>query len=227
MRHWEPGAEIRWFGFVKPGTEYLEDNFDSCAVPNYVFTKGFTLDSAMALKRDIKHFQEMESGPDKQDYIYKIKNKLNTYTETIQKEKPFLYHVGSRLICLKRFALESRILVYYNATGSKYLNLMIRAATLLFHYSITILAPILTIFWIFYLLFKHYNNRLYLIAALMLLFALGTYLAYPFMRSVEGRYLFMSYHIFLGALIFSLQQVIHFIRIKYTNSGHIRNSSNF
>ena len=180
--YWEPGAEIRWFGYIREGTEKLDDHFSTPPIPGSAFTNTFTPETAQALRDSVRLLRVMPDGDSKRRLSADIKARARMFTASIRSEHPILFHVGSRLRCLKRFALDTRTGAYNVVVpppGSKDRDavLVLKGLSLLVLLTLTIIGPITALFRIFRAAAS--GSLADGIVTMALLASLGNYFIYP------------------------------------------------
>jgi len=108
---WDPNSEVRWLGIeniVVDGSdaysqlgEYKKD------LPDYIYTSRFNKDSLLVLKEKFKLIYAHNLPPEQElDYCEFVNQRLFAYTQSIKKEKPFIYYVYGPLKIIKTFLLN-------------------------------------------------------------------------------------------------------------------------
>ncbi len=102
--HWDPGSEMSFF--KKPVGEMKVKK--DVVFPSYIFTSKFNMDSLSSLNVLIMQWNDSASALYKDvETDKRIAEKFDAYTASIKSEKPFLYHVKSRFILIKKFLIHS------------------------------------------------------------------------------------------------------------------------
>ncbi len=109
---WEPSAEIRWFGIPQeriPGQRPIQNY--NISLPDYIYTSQFNYDSLLLVKTLITEYISVRNDSlnkaKASTLLSSIGTKLNLYTVSIKKEKPFLYYVTAPLILTRKFLINS------------------------------------------------------------------------------------------------------------------------
>jgi len=162
--------------------------------PTYIYTSKFNYDSLVVV-RDL--ISVIEFFP----YSYEVKNekekiviaKLNAYTVSIKKEKPFLYYVVAPIKLFIRYFVHSGTHNLFDKGSSELSKPLL---LIKFFYSfLYILVMIGGSLGMLYLLFTHFRNAQYLVLSLT-----GLYFAFVFpllLRMDQIRYFIPAYPIFL------------------------------
>lgn len=204
---WEPQSEIT---FLKPLSPLIQSK-GSVRLPDYIYTSRFTEDSLLVLR---KYIQQVESDSileeQRAKLNYRLISKLNSYTLSIQQEKPFLYYVSSRFRVLKTFFVHSGTYNLFNKSSVQltHFEFVIKIA-----YSLLYVFVVLFGFGgIFYCFIRERRNREFLFIAVM-----GLYLAIIFplgLKLDESRYFVSAYPFFLLLATFMALKSVDFIRQK-------------
>jgi hypothetical protein len=198
---WEKNAEISWF---TSSGENL--NASPIEFPEYIYTSAFNQDSLQAVRSTIQIIEGVEVSNDQKNKLTsQLKVKLKQYTQSIQKEKPILYYVGSRAILFKKFLLHSGTQVLFPVSfnelsvGEK----MVKIMYTIFYLAVMILGTISGIFVVI-LFFTHKKTAI-------LFFALaGLYpiFIYPILGHIEARYIVPAYPFMLVCALYGIHKTI-------------------
>jgi len=103
---------LLWFGFHTNGMPDPKNHHDS--LPKYIYTSQFNRDSLLWLKNKITGLNDSILSPEKNNlYQTEVTEKLDRYTLSVKKEKPFLYYVQSPLFhALPRFLFGPEVKLY-------------------------------------------------------------------------------------------------------------------
>lgn len=93
---WNPNAEIRWF--FDPNESQFGRYTGS--LPDNIYTSRFNMDSLLAIKKAIR---DLPQSDDRISAEAKIRRSLESFTESIKIERPFLFHFKSKLKLLIKF----------------------------------------------------------------------------------------------------------------------------
>ncbi len=109
---WDAGTASRWFYpnlknmVCAPCAEELEKNY-TVSIPDYIYTSKFNRDSLVIMRGDLMKWDSLRkvglNAKQLEEYRETITIRLDTYTASLQSEKPFLFYIQSRWIYLKRF----------------------------------------------------------------------------------------------------------------------------
>jgi hypothetical protein len=206
---WNPDSEMRWFGVtgVNRNSPDLSDS-KQVELPDYIYTSQFNLDSLKAIKNTIAFIDNPATSlEDKQFYTKNVKQKLEKYTESVQKEKKTLYYIKAPLLLLKRFFVHSGT---YNLFNKPYGKLNIPEAFLKIFYSLFYLFSVATGFCgIAVILYRHFNHAFKLIIPLTALYSI---ILFPvLLKQIEFRYFVPAYPFLLVCgcyfIIFILKKI--------------------
>ncbi len=202
---WNPVAEITWFGVKvnqREGVEPLQTR--NVHIPTYIFTSQFTMDSLITIRSYI-HLIDLHSTSETQRSMYTqiVKSKLQAYTESIRKEKPFLYYVKGPLVLLKKFFLHSGTYNLFNKSFEQ-LSLLMKSVKVFYSlvYLFTILMGFVGIVW---MLFKrHYTIHSFLLIGI----PLYSTLFFPFIfKQIEYRYFVPAYPFIIVMAAYSILSI--------------------
>ena len=115
--YWDPKAEIRWFGIIenkKMVSKQLVNDYGE--IPSTIYTSQFNRDSLVKIKDDIYKYTHFENNEILQKSII---SRFQKYSESIRKEKPFLYYVKAPLMYVKIFLVQSGTSDLFNKTYKK------------------------------------------------------------------------------------------------------------
>ena len=102
IAHWEPGGEV---GFFYPGR--VPGSKKEISLPTWIYTSRFNYDSMVSLRNEINFYHSIAEGKLKDSLNQQLKSKIGSYTISVREEKPFVYHIRSRLHSSWRYLLNS------------------------------------------------------------------------------------------------------------------------
>jgi hypothetical protein len=201
---WEPQSEIT---FLKPLSPLIQSK-GFVRLPDYIYTSRFNEDSLLVLRKYIQQVESDSISEEERTKInYRLISKLNSYTLSIQQEKPFLYHIASRFRVLKTFFVHSGTYNLFNKSSSQlsHFEFLIKIG-----YSLLYVFTVLFGFGgIFYCFVRERRNGDFLFIA-----AIALYLATIFplgLKFDEYRYFVSAYPFFLLLATFMVLKSIDFI----------------
>jgi hypothetical protein len=107
--HWDPRAEIVWFEYEEsPSYKVPPEAVRAVRFPSYAFTSRFgesDLRRVKQLMRDVRD-ESLDSSA-RQSAAREATRLLSEYTESVRREKPFVYFVVAPLRLLRRFVVHS------------------------------------------------------------------------------------------------------------------------
>jgi hypothetical protein len=115
---WNPGADVAYY---IPTPSFITKKKE-VKLPEHAYTSQFNGDSLLLVKNDIAIVLDSTETETRRDSAEKkAQERLTRYTTSIQKEKPFLFYIGSRIRLSASFLFHSGT---YNlfAKSSDYLN---------------------------------------------------------------------------------------------------------
>lgn len=213
---WEPGSDITYF---KQAPSFIKKKVEA-KLPSYIYTSAFNADSLLILKHDILKIESEKLGEfEKQQLTEKVKLKLSSYTNSIKREKPFLFYVGSRLRVLKTFLIHPGTYNLFNAPSFelKPWQYALKVFYSLLYLTILMMGTI----GCFILLFMKRNKPYLLLFALTTLYLM---LAYPIIFKLDqSRYFVTAYPFFL----LSSLPLLAYLKLKFnTNDKIVRRPTN-
>lgn len=110
-QHWDPDAEIRWFGMNDGLQPQLHDV--KVSLPGYIYTSKFNYDSLLVLRKQLSVYISKEqdtvavNSPEMKSLLATIRGKCLLYASSIKEEKPVLFYVWAPLIRTKVFLIHS------------------------------------------------------------------------------------------------------------------------
>lgn len=208
---WNPGSDITFF---------LQDDFArykkiEVMPPAYIYTSKFNYDSLFTIKQMIAELKSSDVTVEKKTLLNKsIKIKLETYTNSIRREKPILYYFTSRLRLLKTFLIHSGTSNLFNKSRNELTKIEL---LLKVFYSLLYLFVILFgLIGCALLLLKGFSNVLFLFLS-----SVGWYcaLAIPFLLKFdEYRYFVPGYPFFLISGIYAFINIFTLVKKKIIDS---------
>jgi hypothetical protein len=176
---WNPDAEITWFN---ANIQFKQSK--ECKLPGYAFTDYYNQDSLVLVKRNIEIiYDSLTKNPVRDSLKATTEQSLTRFTQNFKKQKPFHYHVLSRLIILKKFLFHQPTYNLYSKPFNE-LNKINKTIKLLFF-----LMYYIYLFGFFMSLIYLLINKkilLFLPVLLLVFFGIGIY---PFLRFCEYRYI--------------------------------------
>ena len=195
---WEPGSDITFF---KPLPKSVSRRTE-VVPPDFIYTSQFNYDSLIVVRDMITLVENPEtSEAEKKQMEAMCIQKLKHYTQSIKKEKPFVYHIRSRLRTLQSFFFHSGT---YNLFTKASFELKPLELSLKIFYSLL---------YVFVVIFGFIGNLLLIGTGLrlrkmdfLLIAGLGLYVALIFpigLKMDEFRYFVPGYPFFLLASIYT------------------------
>ncbi|MGP8217168.1 MAG: hypothetical protein ACLQQ4_16480 [Bacteroidia bacterium] len=187
-------TEARWFVDKKICTFGEKKQTDTVPFPAYIYTSKFNADSIKLLKNMITQFglESKVSASQKAIYQSVIIAKLNLYTQSIKKEKPFLFYVKANLLRLKT------MLLFTSTVAKVYINNYITYYCNTFYY-FSLLAGFLGIILLLPVVFKMS------LQAIIPAIPLYTILVHSFiLKQCENRFLIPAYPFIIISMAYGL-----------------------
>ena len=209
--YWDPDAEVRWFGIKGERFNVNWINDKPISLPTYIYTSAFNEDSLLIVKNMLEElFSDTIARDNFQDISQKLKLKLVTYTESIRKEKPYLFYVKSRLINMQRYVMHNGT---YNLMKVSWSNLsLLKKGIKLIYAGLYVLTLCFGAIGIV-LLVSIRRTVPGLILVMITLFGL---VVFPFfLRLIEMRYFVPTYPYMLVCAMFALNYGLE----KFSNKG--------
>jgi len=186
-----PNAEATWFINNKPCTN------DTVPFPKYIYTSAFNTDSLKMLKTLITKMgtdTSLSAMQKKEDERIVI-SKLNTYTASIKKEKPYIYYVKSNEIRLFKFLFS------IHSVSKLFINNFITRFYSMFYY-ITICLGLVGLIFLLPYVFKASLQSIVAIVPIYII------LIHPIvLRLNENRYLIPAYPFMLVAIAYLIYTI--------------------
>ena len=204
---WEPGAAITYFKPL-PGSIHKQTKVQP---PETIYTSAFNADSLTLVKTRIATIDAQETDSNTRATLtLQVKEQLQRYSQSIKKEKAFLYYFSSRLKICKTFFLHSGTYNLFYKPSSELST---------FHYLLKVMYSLLYLVVAFlgllglFLLFLNFKTaKDYFFFALTGLYA-G--LSIPILLKFdEYRYFVTAYPLFLIAGIFASLSIFGFLKNK-------------
>lgn len=187
--YWNPKAEINWFDYLKNEND-VKKRSKEIKIPDYIYTSKFNYDSLLNVKKYIAFSKDKSLSTNERNKFKQLAEvSLHGYTDSIRKEKPFLYYVHAPLRVFKKFLFHSGTYNLFNRSFGE-LNITERAFKL-FMTLIYVFVVVFGFIGVIILFFKErsVNNR-FLVAAI----PLYTILVVSFIfRFCEYRYFVTAY----------------------------------
>ena len=208
---WNPQAEINWFEYTK--------HVDNIKIPGYIYTSKFNYDDLVDVKKYIA-FSKDETLPlsERNRFGQLAADKLSEYTESIKKEKPYLYYVSARLQLVKKFLLHSGT---YNLFSKTIRELNI--AEIMFKLLMTLVYFFVVIFGFIGVVFLFFKgcclNDKFLIAAIPLYII--TFFPIVF-AIIEYRYFVTAYPFMLACAVYVFVQIYDVAIISLRKTTGVR-----
>lgn len=174
---WNPESEISWFGTSKT----IASNVKS--LPTYAVSKTVTIDSLLDIKNNIKLLYSSKDAFLTDSLRELLDEKLVRFSAIYMQEKPFQYHIMSRIINLKKMIIQNPTYNLYNRTFS---NLNIFEKGIKIVYLILYYVYIFGSFFSFFFILKEKKRVVFLPIILVAGYGLSIY---PFLRFCEFRYI--------------------------------------
>ena len=217
---WKEGTPIRWFGVgVIDNDSSLISLIqkEKIKIPKTIYTSKFNEDSLVKLRSLISEIKKEENiSPWSSQRIKNenlIKSTLDTYSQSIKKENPFVYYIKSRINYCKYFFLTTRsnnpFAIYKNIIA----NMLKRLE--LFNYLFILITGMIGII----LLTKACQRNLLLLIAIGI--PIYTMVIHPIvLRLIENRY-FMPAYSFL--ILSSAYCIVNIYNLLYKSKNKVKN----
>lgn len=201
---WNPNAEINWFEH-KDNSQNIKNQIKDALFPKCIYTSKFNYQSLLTVKDYIRLSKDNTLQEDERNkYALLAAERLNEYTDSIKKEKPFVYYIYAPLRFFRKFLFHSGTYNLLNKphTDANIIKLIFKILMSLVY----LLVVIGGLLGILILCLKNYmiNNRL-LIAILALYFST----IFPFF------FRYCEYRFFAPGYPFMLVCAIYFITLVY------------
>lgn len=207
--YWNPGSDITFF---IPPSDYIKTKV-TVTLPSTIYTSKFNYDSLLVVRKEIQEIRNNDTSPERKRLLNQtVKLQLDSYTESIKKEKPFLYYVSSRLKVLKVFFIHSGTYNLFNKASFE-LNKLEFAVKLFYSafYLFVVLFGFGGIIWMLKNGFKEMNYLLLIVTGLYFV------LVFPFIFKLdEYRYFVIGYPFFIIASVYTLVNGYQLIYKKNT-----------
>lgn len=216
--YWEPGSEITWLTHYASDLSLPNPNDARTPFPSYAFSSAFNEDSLISLRESVIAFNQIKSIEERERQLPGLQHRINQFTLSIKNEKPFVYHILSRIIYFKRFVLDTRTGRFDRKdllSGSPLLvalNIILKVVTMLMLFSLTLLAPGFVLLLLWKLIISRWLTPDSAMIGMAILFAFFTYLLYPVIKMNEGRYFFISYPFFMACLVVGVGPILDYAR---------------
>lgn len=174
---WNPESEISWFGTHKEIPSNIQN------LPTYAVSKTVTIDSLLDIKNNIKLLYSSKDAFLIDSLRDLLDEKLVRFSSIYKQEKPFQYHIMSRVLTFKKMIIQNPTYNLYNRTFSN-LNIFekgIKVLYLLLYY-MYILGAFLSVYFILK------EKRLIVFLPIILIAGYGLSI-YSFLRFCEFRYI--------------------------------------
>ena len=196
---WNPKAEINWFGYVE-NVDSLKKQVKDIKFPDYIYTSRFNYNSLVSVKNYIA-FSKDKTLPlhERNKFRQLAVDRLREYTDSIKKEKPYVYYIYAPLRLFKKFLFHSGTYNLFNKTV-KELNIAELAFKLLetLIYLYIVIAGLIGAIILF---FKERSiNNKFLIAVIPLYIILCVSFGF---RVIEYRYFVTAYPFMLVCAAYS------------------------
>lgn len=201
---WNPKADINWFEYIDIA-DNIKRQVRDIQFPTYIYTSKFNYSDLEIVKHYIACSKD-ESLPrdEREKYSRLATERLNDFTTSIKREKPYVYYVLAPLLRLKKFLFHSGT---YNLFRRPYTEL--NFVELIFKISMSLIYLFVVIggfLGIIVLSFNNYKINLKLLLAVMAAYFV---LIMPFI------FKFFHYRHFLPAYPFMLVCAIYFTYTVY------------
>ncbi len=104
---WDADATIRWFNIREDGPRVTRVADRMAPIPSRVFTKDYNLDSLWIIRDDVARWYAASDSMEKAGLRNRVAERCDRYIASFAREKPFHYHVVSRLSLLRIFVIDS------------------------------------------------------------------------------------------------------------------------
>lgn len=120
---WNPKAEINWFEY-KHNSPMIRKQIKDIQFPQYIYTSKFNYQDLLDVKDYIARSKDETISKDERDkYTRLTVERLDKYTDSIRKEKPWVYYVYAPLNLFRKFLFHSGTYNLFNRAYTE-LNLM-------------------------------------------------------------------------------------------------------
>lgn len=204
---WNPGADVAYY---IPTPSFITKKKEA-KLPEHAYTSQFNGDSLLLVKNDIAIVLDSTETETRRDSAeQKAQERLTRYTTSIQREKPFLFYIGSRLRLSVSFLLHSGTYNLY-AKSSDYLNPLqwiTKVGYSLFYLAIIILGLTGTVLMCMNRTIRQKGTYIALSALfLTFIFPIGLQLD-------EYRYLVPAYPFLLLCALYAIERIFGFLISK-------------
>lgn len=215
---WNPKAEINWFEFMEHADD-IKRQIKDIRFPDYIYTSKFDHDNLVDIKKYISFSKDKALPLSEQNRFRQLaSDELFKCTESIRKEKPYLYYITSRLKLFKKFLLHSGTYNLFSKTAEE-LNaaeLMFKLMSTLLYFSVVIFGFIGVVF----LFFKRcFLDGKFLIAAIPLYIIIFFPIIF---RIIEYRYFALAYPFMLVCASCVFFQIISLRKTRGVKYGSCR-----
>lgn len=188
---WNPKAEIALF-INNEATNKTTKSYNSLKeLPSYIYTSDYTVDSIKKLQQTYA-LLESNAGFLNEDLIKKenwIIQSCSNYKESFAKEKPFYYHLISRLRLLPKFIFHSGT---YNLSSKSFSEQTILGKSFKIFY--TLFYWLILVGGVSSVIYLYLKKEIYIQIALVIIVALYTIILCPLiLKRIEYRYFVLSY----------------------------------
>lgn len=194
---WDPGAEIRYFGVGTDSLEYFDK--DEIQFPEKIFTSRYNFDSlsvASERLKDLKVEKKLLSNTEFNRKSAIVYDSFSRFSESIQVEKPTLFHIESRISLIRQFFFTTKIRNPFYGLEFPFRDQFIRLKS--FTYLFTLILGYLSS--IILLAFAK-EKPIYLLLSGIIWYTL---LIHPILlRVIENRYLMPSYSFITLVIVLS------------------------
>lgn len=190
---WKEGTPIRWFGVGIIETDTSLTNLikkEKIKLPKTIYTSKFNEDSLVKLRSLISEIKKEEtispwsSQRTKNENL--IKSTLDSFSQSIKKENPFVYYIKSRINYCKYFLLTTRANNPFAIYKNSITNVLKKLE--LFYYLFILVTGMIGII----LLFKEFQKNL--LSLIVIGIPIYTVVIHPiFLRLIENRYFMPAY----------------------------------
>ena len=198
--YWNPKAEINWFGLHKERNQKLGFGEYTQELPATIYTSKFNRDSLLVIKKNISQLESYTLDSLSNKVLLKSTvDKINAYTASIQEEKPFLYHITSRIIVFKKFFFHSGTYNLFAKPAGKLNKLELCLKYFYTFLYLTIL--MMGMIGLILLGIASFKNIYFLFFSIITGYA---FLIHPFLRFTEYRYLVPCYPLLVVSAVYAV-----------------------
>jgi hypothetical protein len=195
---WKEGSHIRFFGVGTDSLVYSDK--DQIQFPEYIFTSEYNLDSLKLMNEKLMDLKKAKL--DSSDFLeaesQKVYESFNRFSNSIKREKPWVYHVKSRISLVHQFLFKSKARNPYYSVGIPNIFIKIKSYT----YILTLIMGYLSSF---FLIFRIRGNINYIMISGVVWY---TFIIHPLiLRVIENRYLLPSYPFLILAITLSVYEL--------------------